>query len=117
MRLSDALEMSSQHLSRLIEFLDANGCGQKSAAVRDAREFGERYVKYVRSRRCCMNCAFCKADDGALHVGRVDDPPVCTYEVQEGGRATYINEDPAEMGRYCRRFTLRYDVPWTEKEA
>lgn len=118
MRLSEALEMSQQHLSQLLEFLDVNGYGQKSAAVRDAREFEERFMKYVRSRRCCMNCVFCKHDDETLHVGRTTDPLVCTYEEEEeGGRAIYINEDPAEMGGLCRRFTLKYDVPWKENEA
>ena len=118
MRLSEALGMSLQHLSQLIEFIDVNGYGQKSEAVREAREFEGRYLKYVRSRRCCMNCVFCKPDDGALHVGRIDDPLVCTCdEEDDGGRAVYINEDPAETGRTCRRFTLKYDVPWKDSEV
>lgn len=118
MRLSEALGMSLQHLSQLLEFIDVNGYGQKSEAVREAREFEGRYLKYVKSRRCCMNCVFCKTDDRALHVGRIDDPLICTYEEEEeGGRAIYINEDPAEMGRICRRFTLKYDVPWKGSES
>ena len=118
MKLSEALEMSQQHLSQLLEFPDVNGYGRKSAAVRDAREFEERFKKYVRSRQCCMNCVFCKPDDGALHVGRTADPPVCAYlKEKKGGRAVYINEDPAETDRLCRRFALKYDMPWKENEA
>lgn len=110
--------MSLQHLSQLIEFIDVNGYGQKSEAVREAREFEGRYLKYVKSRRCCMNCVFCKLDDMALHIRRMVDPPVCTYEEEEeGGRAIYINEDPAEMGRLCRRFTSKYDVTRAESEV
>lgn len=108
MRLGEALELSHRHLSRLLAFLDANGYGQTDETVRAAREFMRGYTKYVRSRRCCTNCVFCRQDDGAVHVGRVDDPPVCTYEEEEeGGRAIYITEDPAEMGRFCIWFTLK----------
>ena len=108
MKLGEALELSHRHLSRLLAFLDANGYGQTDETVRDAREFMRGYTDYVRSRRCCTNCVFCRQDDGALHVGRVDDPPVCTYEEDvEGGRSIYINGDPSETGWSCCRFTRK----------
>ena len=108
MKVGEALELSHRHLSRLLAFLDANGYGQTDETVRAAREFMRGYTDYVRSRRCCANCVFCRQDDGALHVGRVDDPPVCTYEEEEeGGRAIYISGDLTETGGYCRRFTRK----------
>lgn len=117
MKVGEALELSHRHLSRLLAFLDANGYGQTDETVRAAREFMRGYTDYVRSRRCCANCVFCRQDDGALHVGRVDDPPVCTYEEDvEGGRAIYISGDLTETGGYCRRFTRKYGVPRKENE-
>lgn len=108
MKFGEALELSHRHLSRLLAFLDANGYGQTDETVRAAREFMCGYTKYVRSRRCCTNCVFCRQDDGALHVGRVDDPPICTYkEDVEGGRSIYINGDPSETGRSCYWFTRK----------
>lgn len=103
MNLGEALNLSQQHLSQLIEFLDVNGYGQKSAAVRDAREFEERYLKYVRSRRCCMNCAHWMKC--AFDAGNAGEGPV------------YVNGDPAESGRRCRNFMLKHDVPWKEENT
>lgn len=109
MKLSEALQESERHIGQLIELLDVEGTGQRSDALAAARKFEEQYAKYVRSRRCCMNCAFLKSDDAALHVGRVDDPPVCAES--EDGRLIYIPKDVAEFGLACPRFTSRYDIP------
>lgn len=110
MKLSEALQESEMHIGQLIALLDVLDVGQQSGALVAARKFSEEYLKYIRTRRCCMNCAFCKLDDGALHVGRTSDPSVCTYARYEGGRDVYLYDDPAEAGRACARFALKHEI-------
>lgn len=106
-----ALDLSLQHISRLVDMVDAFGVCQRSKTLREAREFGDELLEFARHRRCCHNCAYCRPDDGALHVGRTDDPFACWYETDEnGGRATYIPEnDPGAFGMHCHRFTCKYE--------
>lgn len=110
MKLSEALQGSVKCINELLGVLGTRVVGSSYIAVQNARKFSEEYLRYVRTRRCCMNCAFCKLDDGALHVGRTSDPPVCTYARYEGGRDVYIYDDPAEAGRACGRFALKHEI-------
>lgn len=110
MKLSEALQESEKHIRQLIELLDVNGVGQQSDALVAARKFSEEYLRYIRTRRCCMNCAFCKPDDGALHVGKVSDPMMCTHGAQDGERPVYLPYDHADIGLLCSGFALKHEI-------
>lgn len=110
MKLSEAFQGSEKCINELIGVIDTRVVGSSYIAVQNARKFLKEYLRYIRTRRCCMNCAFCKPDDGALHVGKISDPLMCTHGVQDGERPVYLPDDPAEFGLRCSWFASKYEI-------
>lgn len=107
-----ALDLSLQHISQLIEMLDVNGYCQNTETLKEARAFEEELLKFARYRKCCHNCAHCRPDEGAVHVGRTDDPLACYAHDQPvylDGLFFGGDRDPGAVGLNCKSFSCKYE--------
>ena len=107
-----ALDLSLQHISQLIEMLDVNGYCQDTKTLKEARDFEEELMKFARYRKCCHNCAHCRPDDGALHVGKTEDPLACfavhpPFYIE--GVMHGVFRDPGMCGASCENYSCKYE--------
>ena len=103
-----ALDLSLQHISQLIEMLDVNGYCQNTKTLKEARDFEEELLKFARYRKCCHNCAHCRPDEGAVHVGKTEDPMVC-YGDPYHRNGVYVEGDLGTQGTNCGEFSCKYE--------
>lgn len=114
--VATALDLSFQHISQLIEMLDVNGYCQDTETLKEARAFEEELLKFARYRECCHNCAHLRPDDGAVHVGKTEDPSACHgIEMYEPGGIT-IDGDAGICGMNCIYFACKYEGGYDGKK-
>lgn len=104
-----ALDLSLHHISQLVEMLDVNGYCQNTETLREAREFEEELLRFARYRRCCHNCAHCRPDEEAAHVGKTEDPMVCHgFEMYEPCGISSAG-DSGVHGMNCTHYACKYE--------
>lgn len=105
-RLDLALDEALATIGNLIDLLDVEGAGQTDPGLTAARTFHDRFLRFVRYRKCCANCAHFRErgarrscvfrPDEELLLGKADDPGLY------GLACDYYNckyEDPLQKGR------------------